>query len=164
MTEDDIIVSEAEPTARRLFLTVDGIGGWIAIAAGAVAIAEGLRLGLGSLSKMGPGYFPTAAGGLLIGLGLVLLVNALRKGGPLARVPFGVPVILLLSSLVSFGVFLPLLGLGPATIILMLIAAFAVTGRIGVGDVVYAVLTAVFAVLIFINGLGMVLPAVRWPF
>ena len=88
----------------------------------------------------------------------------MRRGGPLARVPFGLPVILVLVSLASFGVLLPMFGLAPATIVLMLIAAFAITGRIGVGDVVYAVVTSVVAVLVFINGLGVVLPAVRWPF
>jgi hypothetical protein len=164
MSEAETDVPVADTRAKRLFLSVDAVGGWIAIAIGVMAIAEGFRLGLGTLAKMGPGYFPTAAGIALIGLGLLLVINALRKGGALARVPFGIPVILLLAALVSFGVLLPIFGLVPATITLMLISAFAVTGRIGVGDIIYAVLTSVAAVLIFINGLGVVLPAVRWPF
>lgn len=163
---DDTRTAEpmADTTAKRLFFSVDGVGGWIAVIIGLAAGVEGLRLGLGTLSRMGPGYFPMAAGIALIGLGTLLLVNAVRKGGPLARVPFGVPVIMLLGSLIAFGLLLPVFGLAPATIVLMLIAAFAVTGRIGVGDIVYAIVTSVAAVLIFINGLGVVLPAVRWPF
>ncbi len=164
MSETEEAVPTADTIAKRLFLSVDGVGGWVAIGVGAMAAAEGLRLGLGTLSRMGPGYFPMAAGVVLLGLGLLMLVNAVRKGGAIARVPFGLPVVILLVSLISFGVLLPMFGLAPATVVLMLLAAFAVTGRIGVGDIVFAVATSVVAVLVFINGLGVVLPAVRWPF
>jgi len=164
MSESETPVTVADTPIKRLFISVDGIGGWIAIAVGVMAAAEGLRLGLGTMSRMGPGYFPMAAAVVLLGLGALMLVNAVRKGGPIARVPFGLPVILLLVSLISFGVLLPMIGLAPATIVLMLLAAFAVTGRVGVGDIVFAAVTSVVAVLVFINGLGVVLPAARWPF
>lgn len=164
MSENASIEHVADTPIKRLFLSIEGVGAWIAIGVGIVAIAEGVRLGLGSMSRMGPGYFPAAAGGLLVALGLLLLVNAVRKDGPLSRIPFGLPVILLLASLIAFGILLPKVGLAPATIVLMLIASLAVSGRIGLGDVIYAVATSVVAVLVFINGLGMVLPAVQWPF
>jgi hypothetical protein len=154
----------ANTPVRRLFLSIDGVGAWISIAVGILAMAEGLRLGLGSMSRMGPGYFPMAAGIGLALLGGLLLISAARKNGPLARIPFGIPVILLLVSLIAFAVLLPMFGLAPATIVLMLISSLAVSGRVGPADVIYAVAISIAAVLIFINGLGMVLPAVKWPF
>lgn len=164
MSQDQIIEPVADTPIRRLFLSIDGVGAWVAIVVGFVAMAEGLRLGLGSLSRMGPGYFPMATGGGLLLLGGLLLISAARRNGPLARIPFGVPVLLLLVSLLAFAVLLPMFGLAPATVVLMLVSALAVTGRIGVGDVIYAMVTSIVAVLVFINGLGMVLPAVKLPF
>jgi hypothetical protein len=159
-TED----SAGSSLATRMFRTADGIGGWISIFVGLAAAAEGLRVGLGTISRMGPGYVPTSIGLALIGLGVLLIVGAARNGGPLARVPIQLPTILVLLALAAFAVLLPMFGLVPATIVLMLIASLAVTGRIGIADVIYAVVTSFLAVLVFINGLGVVLPSFRWPF
>ncbi len=164
MSETEAAPAVADTLPRRLFLSADGVGGWISVVIGAMAIAEGIRLGLGTLARMGPGAFPMGVGVGLLGLGAILLVNALRREGPLASIPFSLPILLILVSLGSFGVLLPMFGLAPASIVLMLICAYAVSGRLRLSDVVYAVLIAVACVLIFINGLGMVLPAVRWPF
>jgi hypothetical protein len=49
---------------------------WLAIAA--LAVIGGLRLGVGALSRPGPGMFPLAAGVALAALALVLLVRTMR--------------------------------------------------------------------------------------
>jgi len=148
---------------ERLFLTSNSVGGWIAIAIGCVSLAQGLALGLGTLRRLGSGGFPFGIGVLLIGLGALLIVGSLRRGGATASIPIKVSSVLILAALASFAVLLPLFGMIPAAIVLMLLVSVAVTGRLGLGDIIFSLASSVAAVLIFINGLGLALPAIRWP-
>jgi hypothetical protein len=52
------------------------IGATLMILLGIGAIAEGSRYSIGSLSRMGPGFFPVALGVILTAIGVVLLINA----------------------------------------------------------------------------------------
>ncbi|GGA78478.1 hypothetical protein GCM10011385_35780 [Nitratireductor aestuarii] len=148
---------------QRLFLTSDSVGGWISVAIGCVSLAQGLALGLGTLRRLGSGGFPFGIGVLLIGLGALLIVGSLRRGGATASIPIKVSSVLILAALASFAVLLPLFGMIPAAIVLMLLVSVAVTGRLGLGDIIFSLASSVAAVLIFINGLGLALPAIRWP-
>jgi len=148
---------------QRLFLTSDSVGGWIAVAIGCVSLIQGLSLGLGTLRRLGSGGFPLGIGILLVGLGALLIVGSLRRGGKTASIPIKVSSILILAALASFAVLLPSFGMIPAAIVLMLLVSVAVTGRLGLRDIIFSVASSVAAVLIFINGLGLALPAIRWP-
>lgn len=154
----------ADSALKRLFFTTDSVGGWISIAVGTASLVEGLRLGAGTLSRLGSGAIPLSVGILLLGLGALLIIGSLRKGGKLASVPISVSAMLIIVALASFAVLLPLFGFVPAAIVLMLISIMAATGRVGLIDVAFAVAMSGVATAVFINGLGIVLPIVRWPF
>jgi hypothetical protein len=98
---------------------------FVAFGAAAMMFASGYRIG--SAARMGPGYFPFVLGGVQVLLGLVLL------GRSLSRTPRGTegisigvrPVILVLSSIVLFGLFLRPLGLLLCTILLVMGSSMA---------------------------------------
>jgi len=65
----------------------DALGGLIIAAFGVVGLAEGLRLGSGTLRNMGPGYVPTALGFILmalVALACLGVLHALHGPGEVA--------------------------------------------------------------------------------
>lgn len=149
---------------KRLFFSTDAIGGWISVVIGIAALAEGIRLGSGTLSRLGSGAIPMASGILLLCLGALLIIGAMRKHDGFARIPITASAVLVIVALASFAVLLPLIGFLPAAATLLLISTMAATGRIGPIDVAFAVSISALSAAIFIGGLGMVLPLARWPF
>jgi len=82
---------------------------------------------IGTAAKMGPGYFPFVLGGLLTMLGLVVSLRSLSRGEETRKArSFRVkPVVLVLSSVVLFGLLLRPLGLIFSTVILIMISSMA---------------------------------------
>lgn len=82
---------------------------------------------IGTTAKMGPGYFPFTLGGMLTVLGLVISLRSLSKGkGGRKVLSFRVkPVVLVLSSVVLFGLLLRPLGLLVSTVILVIVSSMA---------------------------------------
>lgn len=137
-------------------------GAFCVIAVGAFAIWHGSSYDAGTLTHMGPGYFPVALGVVLVGLGVILLVQApaaptvavaaLRFRG--AAAVFG--------SVAAFAFLLPRLGLVAATFALVVIASIADRGFRLVPTILLATALAGLAVAVFIHGLGMPLHAFLW--
>ena len=105
----------------------DFLTGIMFILFGAAAMTFAAEYPIGSAAKMGPGYFPFVLGGVLGLLGLVVLARSLlwatgAHGWPTLRV---LPVTLVLSSVVLFGLLLRPLGLVGATLVLVLICSRA---------------------------------------
>ncbi|MBM4339499.1 MAG: tripartite tricarboxylate transporter TctB family protein [Deltaproteobacteria bacterium] len=82
---------------------------------------------IGTAAKMGPGYFPFVLGGMLTLLGLVVSLRSLSRGEETrkARSLRVKPVILVLSSVILFGLLLRPLGLIFSTVILIMISSMA---------------------------------------
>jgi len=113
---------------------------------------------IGSLSRMGPGFFPTSLGVLLAIIGILITLPALvRAGTP------GVPVewrtgLLVVASIVAFAVTLRTAGLVVATVLTVVISSLSdreTTWRL---RLILAVTVTIVTVLIFKTGLGMVIP------
>jgi hypothetical protein len=98
---------------------------FVAFGAAAMVFAAGYRIG--SAAKMGPGYFPFVLGGVQALLGLVLLARSLSRKGPgTERISVSVrPVILVLASIVVFGLLLRPLGLLLCTLLLVMGSSMA---------------------------------------
>ena len=99
--------------------------GVLYIAFGATAIIIALNYPSGTAGRMGPGYFPRALGILLIALGLVLTLRALRLQGTAPTFPSFKPLLVVIGSVVVFGVAAPPLGLVAATILLVIVSSAA---------------------------------------
>ncbi|MCP5273047.1 MAG: tripartite tricarboxylate transporter TctB family protein [Burkholderiaceae bacterium] len=118
----------------------------------------------GSSARPGPGYFPFGLGILLALIGALVLFKALTieteggdKIGPVAWKPLGI----VLGSVALFGFLLPWLGMILTLPVLIVISALAGDEfHFGEALVNAAVLT-VGSWLVFIKGLGLVIPL--WP-
>ena len=101
--------------------------GVLFICFGAFFSGFGSRYKFGTAAQMGPGYFPTVLGLLVIALGLVVLVSGLRSGAAeekVARFDWRT-LLLILGSVVLFGVLLQPFGLVISLFVLVVISSYA---------------------------------------
>jgi hypothetical protein len=137
-----------------LMFIVTGLG----FAAGAT------NYSFGTSARPGPGYFPFGLGILLAVLGAIVLFKSLtietEGGDPVGAIGWK-PLILIVSSVVIFGLALPRLGMIISLPLLMLISSLA-------GDefklkevIVNMIIITVGSWAIFIKGLNLVIPL--WP-
>jgi len=126
---------------------------------------------VGSLRRMGPGFFTLLVSGILVGIGLALAILSLKKRGGkwlLASRPRFLPqagtvraLVFIMLSLLAFALLVRPAGLFLATAVLMFIASRAEPGRKVLASLVLAVLGAGVAALIFVYGIGLPMPL--WP-
>lgn len=145
----------------------DAAGGAIVAVVGGLVVWEASHYPLGSLSHMGPGFFPFWLGVILVSLGIVTVVQAIKVGSgtlqserpavPSLRSPAAVS-----ASLLAFGLLLSQFGLVPAVVAVALIAPFAERKLRPVTMVVTAVALAAASVAIFIYGFKMPLTPFGW--
>ena len=139
----------------------DFYAGVVFIAFGVAAIAIATHYSLGSAARMGPGYFPRVLGILLILLGAGLSVRALKiKGEPLPKWHWK-PTLIVLGSVVAFGLLVTRLGLVVSTIGLVIAASAASREFRPKEAIVSGILLAALSVGIFVIGLKLQLPI--WP-
>jgi hypothetical protein len=129
--------------------------------AGLAAIGLGAAYPVGTAARMGPGYFPRGLGMILIALGLVLVVKSLRTQGARISIPTIKPMLIVLGSVVLFGVTVVPLGLVLATILLIIVSSTASHEFRWKESVIASVVLAAFVVAAFGYGLKLQLPT--WP-
>jgi hypothetical protein len=135
--------------------------GVLYMAFGATAIAIALNYPAGTAGRMGPGYFPRALGAILIAIGLFLSLRALRLHGTPLSFPAFKPVIVVIASVVVFGIAAPPLGLVVATILLVVVSSAASDEFRWKEAVISSLILAAFTVIAFAYGLQLQLPV--WP-
>jgi len=135
--------------------------GFLFVLVGIAALVLGSRYNLGTAARMGPGYFPRILGLLLIALGGVIALRGLRTQGiaiPAWRLR---PTLVVLFSVVLFGLIVTYAGLALSTVILIVIASTASSEFRWKEALISGVLLAALAVGVFIVGLKLQLPI--WP-
>ena len=139
----------------------DFFAGLLFIAFGVAAIVIGSNYALGTAARMGPGYFPRILGLLLIALGLALALRALRlDGSPIPRFVWR-PLLVVLGSVLAFGLMVNHAGVVVATIFLI-VAASAASHEFRLREsLISGVALAALAVGVFVIGLKLQLPI--WP-
>ena len=133
----------------------DFVAGLLFVAFGIAAIAIGSNYPLGAAARMGPGYFPRLLGGLLITFGAIIALRGLKlTGKPIA---FGSlrPMVIVLGSVVLFGLLSPHLGLVLASVMLILLSSAASSEFHWREALASGIVLAGGAVLVFILGLGL---------
>lgn len=103
----------------------DILAGSIFLFFGLGAMGLSLSYRIGTAAKMGPGYFPLVLGGLLAALGLFVLVRGLSTTEEEAvRLSFRVrPALMVLCSVILFGLLIERLGLLPCTAFLVIMSS-----------------------------------------
>ena len=131
----------------------DLLAGLLFIAVGIAAIALATNYTLGTAARMGPGYFPRILGILMIVLGAILALRSLRlDGAPLPGWKWR-PVIVVLGSVVAFGLIVTRAGLVLSTILLIAMASAASHEFRPKEAVISGLLLAALAVGVFVIGL-----------
>jgi hypothetical protein len=136
--------------------------GVLYIAFGATAILIALNYPAGTAGRMGPGYFPRALGALLIALGLFLSLRALRIQGSKIVFASPKPLLVVIGSVVVFGLAAPPLGLVVATVLLVIVSSAASDEFRWKEAVVSSLILAAFTVIAFAYGLQLQLPVWPW--
>jgi len=131
----------------------DLIAGLLFIAAGIAAIAIATNYTLGTAARMGPGYFPRILGMMMIVLGAILALRSLRLDGPPLPGWKWRPVLVVLGSVVVFGLIVNHAGLVLSTILLIAMASAASDEFRPKEAVISGILLATLAVGIFVIGL-----------
>jgi len=141
----------------------DLIGGGLIVLAGAGAMYHSLTaFNIGTLARMGPGYFPALVSGLFILCGLGILIPALFRAGAMPVIEFR-PLIWISLSTLAFALMLVPFGLIPAIIAQTVLAGVSDRKLSWKGSFILAAIVAVGATLIFRVGLGLHIPAFSWP-
>ena len=133
----------------------DFFAGLMFVAFGLAAIVIGAGYPLGAAARMGPGYFPRILGILLIVLGAALALRALRLQGTRITLESPRPLLIVIGSVVLFGLTAPTLGLVIASILLIFVSSAASSEFRWKEALVSGVVLAALSVAGFIWGLGL---------
>ena len=135
--------------------------GLMFIAVGAATVFLSFDYSLGTAARMGPAYFPRILGGLLMLLGAILTARALRlRGDAISRFAWR-PILLILGSVVLFGMVVQTTGLVLATFMLIGISTYGGREFHWKEVLIASAVLAAIAVGMFVLGLGLQFPI--WP-
>lgn len=140
----------------------DIMGGLLLMAAGTWFMLHAMEYSMGTLRRMGPGYFPMMIGGLVILFGVLVLIPAMLRAGDMPK-PEWRPFVTICASVLAFALTVERFGLVPATFALTILAAFAEPGFRPLRLVLLGLGLSGIGVLVFTQGLGIPIPAFRWP-
>ena len=143
-------------------LRQDFLGGLVVIAVAVFAFWQGANLPIGTLGGMGPGMLPKSLAALLGVLGALLMLSAIREGGPqLDRWSIRGPV-LVLGAVVAFGLAVRPLGLVVAGPLAIVIGAFGSDEVRWKETLVFGALMTAFCIGLFKFALGLPIPLAPW--
>jgi hypothetical protein len=126
---------------------------------GIAAVVIGQDYPMGRAGKMGPAYFPTILGSLLILVGLIAVARSFVRHGEAIGKFYIKELVLILAAVILFGILMRGAGLVPATIVLIVLSAYASPQFRWGESLLLAAGLAVFSVLIFAKLLGLPMAA-----
>jgi hypothetical protein len=143
----------------------DYYGGGLMCMVGVGAIYRGLDYQVGTLTSMGPGYFPVAIGSVLALMGLIIVLGA-RGAVPSATGPRHRPEWRGWSCILLANIAFVLLGhyggLVPATFAVVFISALGDRQNTWKSALVLALAMVAICIIVFAWGLQLQFPLFRW--
>jgi Tripartite tricarboxylate transporter TctB family len=153
--------SHRELMMQRVFRSADFQAGVAFILLAILGIWLSRPLQIGTAVRMGPGYLPTLLSYVLLGLGCATVALATLKPGSPTGAWCPRPLISVVAALVVFSIGIDRLGLFLTTALVVMVASLATPDSRWLGALCIAFGLAVFATVLFINLLGLTIPA--WP-
>ena len=142
----------------------DLVGGALLVAIGAAVSTVAIQhYPLGTLQRMGPGMFPAILGVVLAGLGVLLALQALRRPGKKPDIRIFSPLFVL-AGVAGFALLIPSAGLIPAILGVVVVSSLAELRIRPVSLALLCLALCLIAPLVFVVGLGLPIPLIRWPF
>lgn len=133
----------------------DTIAGLAIAAIAAIAYLLSKDLRIGTLARIGPGFFPILLTGVLAVLSAILVITSFfRKSDP-AEKWYPRPILFISLSVVVFGLLIERTGLIPATIAAVLVSGFSSTATRPRELLLLAPIVAIVVSVIFVFGLGL---------
>lgn len=143
----------------------DHYGGALMVLIGLGAAYQGLSYNVGTLTRMGPGFFPVAIGIVLALVGVAIFATA-KASQPDPAEPKLAPEwrgwSLIVLSLVAFIVLGIYGGLLPATVAVVFISAMADRQNTIKSAIILSLILTVVCVVVFWWALDMPFPLLRW--
>ena len=132
--------------------------GILFIAFGCAGLWLGRNYAIGTLSRMGPGFFPMLMSIALIGTGGFILVRSLVVAGePIERIAV-LPQLLIVASIVAFGLLIERVGLAVSVITVAAISGIAAQGLRWFEIAALALAMSALSVVLFVYLLGQPIP------
>jgi hypothetical protein len=132
--------------------------GILFIAFGCAGLWIGRNYPVGTLVRMGPGFFPLMMSVALIGIGGFLVARSLVVAGePLERTAFW-PQLLILAAIVAFGLLIERVGLAMAVIAVAAVSGIAAQGLRWFELLALALTMSALSVALFVHLLGQPIP------
>lgn len=146
-------------------LNKDYVGGALTFVLGIAAVMEGQTYGVGTLSHMGPGYFPVAVGAMLSLTGVVIIAMAALRS-PTRAVAVPRPEwrgwIFIVASIIAFIVLGTYGGLVPAAFAVVFIAALGDRHNRLIHALILSLAMLAICVAVFWWALAIQLPLFQW--
>jgi hypothetical protein len=147
----------------------DHIGGTLLTLTGLVCVSSGLQYHTGSLSRMGPGFFPVALGALLAFVGALIAITANGQGASHDaakehghRLPELRGALCIVISVIAFVLVGKYGGLIPATFAVVFISALGDRTNTIRHAALLALAMCVVAAIVFSWALKLQLPLFAW--
>lgn len=139
----------------------ESLSGLLILCFGSLVIFESLNYTVGSLLRMGPGYFPLVLGISLSAIGIVLLVRSIFVSSIIDSVQWR-PLVFVTLGLVVFGLGINSLGVFFSTTALVFISRFSQKDLCFLNTTVLALSLNIIVYLVFIYGLSIPLKLFPW--
>ena len=135
--------------------------GVVYIVLGTSALVIARNYAFGSVARMGAGYFPTVVASLLVVVGAIIVTRSFfHHGGSIDRLAWK-PMLLVLGSIIAFGLLINRTGLLVAATVLVLgTAAASDRFRLGWFPALGLIALIAFCVLVFVIGMRIPMPLV----
>ncbi|WP_297106386.1 tripartite tricarboxylate transporter TctB family protein [uncultured Devosia sp.] len=139
----------------------DLASGAIFVAFGAYFALEAMRYEFGTPFRMGPGFMPIVLGGILVALGIAVAAKGIGKPDEEAAPPWPWRgIALVLGTVLFFAATIRGLGFIPVVLISGFVTAMSSVKNNLVSALIISVGLCVLCLLIFVVGLGMIVPLV----
>lgn len=146
--------------------TKDYLGGLLVASVGAAAVIRGTEYSVGTLTRMGPGFFPVALGAILVVIGLIIIAqacfSAMPEGLHKALPPEWRGWLCIGTAIIAFVVVGSFFGLLPATFSLVFVSALGDRKNTLKSAATLAIAVMVVCVVVFWWALRMPFPLFSW--